>query len=248
MQVFKDIPYTNTRTRRGAYDLYVPDSGTGPLVIFFYGGGLVQGEKADLEGLGREMTDEGFLMAAPDYRYYPEVTYPAFIEDAAEAVADITAHISERASVSGTFIGGCSAGAYLSMMLCFDKKYLGAYGLDPDGFDGFLFISGQPTAHYEVLTRRGFDPRQIVVDESAPLYHVRSSGPPLLICTDTEWVNRKEQNALLEGTLRHYGYTSPVVLRVLDVPHCKLFDRTEHGVSPGFAEIRTFVGQCRKRK
>ncbi len=241
LKVITDIPYAGLPRHHGCFDLYLPDGGTGrTLVIFFYGGGLIQGEKTDLQSLGREMTDAGFLLAAPDYRYYPEVDYPVFIEDAAEAVAYITAHIREYADVSDIFIGGCSAGAYLSMMLCFNKHYLGKHGLDPDDYGGFLFISGQPTAHYEVLARHGFDPRQIVVDESAPLYHIGPSGPPLLICTDTEWVNRKEQNALLEGTLRHFEYRSPVVFRVLDVPHGRLLNPPPDGKSPGFQEMESF--------
>lgn len=242
MKILTDLPYTDPLRHHGCFDLYLPDGGTGrTLVIFFYGGGLTQGEKSDLKSLGREMTDAGFCLAAPDYRYYPEVDYPAFIDDAAQAVDYLTAHVREYADIADIFIGGCSAGAYLSMMLCFDKRYLQKYGRDPDDYSGFLFISGQPTAHYEVLARHGHDPRQIVVDETAPVYHVRSSGPPLLICTDTEWVNREEQNALLAGTLRHYAYSAPVVFRVLDVPHCRLLDAKPGCKSLGFAEMETFI-------
>lgn len=242
MKVLTDLPYTDGPRHHGCFDLYLPDGGTShTLVIFFYGGGLTQGEKSDLQSLGREMTDAGYCLAAPDYRYFPEVGYPQCIEDAAEAVAYLTAHVRDYADIADIFIGGCSAGAYLSMMLCFDKRYLGRYGLDPDDYSGFLFISGQPTAHYEVLARQGFDPRQIVVDDSAPLYHVRSSGPPLLLCTDTEWVNRQEQNALLAGTLRHYEYDAPVVFRILDVPHSRLLSPPAGGKSLGFVEMEAFM-------
>lgn len=58
------------------------------------------------------------------------------------------------------------------MMLAFDKNYLASFGLDPDDFDEYNHDAGQPTSHFNVLREKGIDSRRIIVDETAPLYHI----------------------------------------------------------------------------
>lgn len=65
-------------------------------------------------------------------------------------------------------MGGSSAGGYLSMMLCFDKKYYEAVGVSPSDISGCVHDAGQPTVHFKVLKERGIDSRRIIIDESAP--------------------------------------------------------------------------------
>ena len=84
-----DIPYTSARDTRCRYDLYLPDgTDTYPLIIYFYGGSLKKGAK---EGnrLARAAVEAGYAVAVPDYRLIPEVSYPAFIDDAADAVCAV---------------------------------------------------------------------------------------------------------------------------------------------------------------
>ena len=94
------------------------------------------------------------------------------------------------------------------MLLCFDEGWLGKHGICPSDIDGFIHDAGQPTAHFSVLKERGIDPRRVVIDETAPLYHVKSADyPPMeLIVSDNDMPSRLEQTDLLASTLRHFGY------------------------------------------
>lgn len=242
MPIARDIVYDPGRESRSRYDLYTPEGPElHPLMIFFYGGGLVAGRKEDLAGMGEEFSRAGVAVAAPDYRLFPEAAWPAFIQDAARAVAAVV----ERAPV-GTpiLIGGYSAGCYLAMMLCFDPQYLGAHGLRARDFAGFVLLSGQPTDHYEVLSRRGVDPRRVMVSEQSALYHVDGpEGPPLLlISSDSDMPGRLAQNQLLLATLDHFGYAAPHSLTVVPgVGHGEFLNPDPTGHSHLFTAAMPFI-------
>ena len=115
---------------RQTLDLYAPtETGTWPVVVFFYGGGWDSGSK-DLYGWAAQaLAAQGFLVALPDYRIVPEVHFPAFVEDAAAA----TAHVFRIAAEHGgdprrLAVSGHSAGAHLAMMIALDRRYMAAAG------------------------------------------------------------------------------------------------------------------------
>ena len=122
------------------------------------------------------------------------------------------------------FVGGSSAGGYLSMMLCFDKKYLGLHRLNVNQLAGFVHDAGQPTAHFNVLKERGIDSRRVIVDETAPLYYIgtESEYPPMLfIVSDNDMKNRYEQTQLVISTMRHFEYDmSRVHYQLMNGTHC----------------------------
>lgn len=201
-------------------DLFLPNGEKRPPVfVFFHGGGFDDLRQKDMgEPLAMELAEQGILCVTPAYRHYPKAKFPEFIEDGARAVAWVKEHISQYAPAGKLFVGGHSAGAHLSMLLCFDDRYLRKWGVDgKKDVAGYLFASGQPTTHMNVLRESGTDPRAVVVDERAPLYYVRQDGPPLqILCTDHDIQNRLEQTALLAGTLRHFGYASPIDYRIVE--------------------------------
>ena len=111
------------------------------------------------------------------------------------------------------------------MMVCFDRQYLAGFGLTPEDLSGYLFDAGQPTTHFNVLKYRGVDPRRVIVDDAAPLFHIQDTRPdrPILITvSDNDMPARLEQNQLLLATLRHFGYDlSKVELHVMQgFNHC----------------------------
>jgi len=196
-------------------DLYLPETDEPcPVFVFFHGGGYGNNRQKDRgTPISQYLASQGILCVNPAYRHYPDAKFPDFIEDGAKAVAWVKEHIKEYGNTGKLFVGGHSAGAHTSMHLCFDAHYLAAYGIDSKkDIDGYLFISGQPTTHMNVLKEDGTDSRTVMIDSRAPLYYVRdSSGPPLLItCTEDDIKNRLEQNELLVGTLRHFEYQSEV--------------------------------------
>ncbi len=73
---------------RHALDVYVPKQLSGPLpvVVFFYGGSWRGGERADYLFAAEALTSRGYVAIVPDYRLFPDVRFPAFVEDGAKAV------------------------------------------------------------------------------------------------------------------------------------------------------------------
>lgn len=235
-------------------DLYLPETeGPHPVFVFFHGGGFEDYRQKDMgEPVSRYLASQGILCVNPAYRHYPTAKFPDFIEDGAKAVAWVKEHLQEYGEPGKLFVGGHSAGGHLAMLLCFDGHYLSAYGIDSKAdIDGYAFISGQPTTHMNVLKEDGTDSRVVMIDDRAPLYHVRDAGgPPLLItCTDDDIKNRLEQTELLVGTLKHFDYQSEVDYKVIKGyghNNC-LFPDEKHPENPcaGTVLIQKFIERNR---
>lgn len=210
MRKLENIPYKDSNPGVQLLDLYLPDAYEFPVFIYFHGGGLESGSKTQKgDSLYSYLAHHGIAVITADYRLYPKAKYPEFIEDAAAVVNWAHKNIPTFGNVKGIFIGGSSAGAYLSQMLCFDKKYLAKYGINSDSMSGYIFNAGQPTTHFNVLRERGLDTRRVIVDEAAPLYHItenRSFSPMMITLSDNDMTGRHEQTMLLIKTLLHFGF------------------------------------------
>lgn len=70
-------------------DVYLPDTAARrplPVVVFFYGGAWEGGSRDDYRFVGASLAARGVMTVIADYRVYPEVVFPTFIEDAALAL------------------------------------------------------------------------------------------------------------------------------------------------------------------
>lgn len=197
-------------------DLFLPDSNDFSLFIYFHGGGLTGGGVTSCQFFTKTLCERGIGVLGVQYHLYPkegsgDVRYPMFIDDCAAAIAWAKEHIGEYGNCRGIYAGGSSAGGYISMCLCFDKSHLAKYGLTPLDVAGFIHDAGQPTAHFNVLKKDfGVDSRRVIVDETAPLYHIGEDPtyPPMIfIVSDADMENRYEQTQLVLSTLRHFGHT-----------------------------------------
>ena len=226
MRLLTDIAYQRDATSLQTLDLYLPDTTDFPTFVHFHGGGLEYGDKKKMRQTGEYLASHGIAFATANYRLYPTAAYPEFLRDAAGAVAWVNSHISEYGGKKSLYVGGDSAGAYLSMMLCFDKRWLAPHRIDPATLAGFIHDAGQPTKHYNILRECGEDPRSIVVDETAPLYHVGKAtayAPMLFLVSEDDMENRYEQTMLMISTLKHFKYDlSNVELDVLPGKHCAI--------------------------
>lgn len=235
MRIIKDVPYGQHPSN--LLDLYLPDADSFDLFLYFHGGGLESGSKDKHDLIFTYLAQHGVAAASVDYRMYPSAHYPDFIEDAAAAAAWVKMNIDLCGQCNRIFIGGSSAGAYLSMMLCFDSHWLGEFDLKPTDFAGFFHDAGQPTKHFNVLRELGLDSRRVIVDETAPLYHVgqEETYPPMhIVVSDNDMVGRYEQTMLLLQTLQHFGHT--VTLEVRHGKHC-------HYVGMADEEGNSLLGQ-----
>ncbi|WP_234730369.1 alpha/beta hydrolase [Acidocella facilis] len=125
---------------RGRMDLYLPRQAQGaPLVVFFYGGSWQEGDKAMYRFVGAALASRGCMVAIPDYRLYPQVRFPEFLEDCASAT-DFARRLAPSAPL---VLMGHSAGAYNAAMLALDGQFLAPHGLDPQrDLAGWLGLAG----------------------------------------------------------------------------------------------------------
>lgn len=244
MRIYEDLPYKKTSYSYHHLDLYLPDGECAALLLYFHGGGLIEGGRKDLHAnhpFVLEMTEAGFGVASADYILYPDARFPDFIEDAAAAVKYAKESLKEYGDYGKLIVGGTSAGGYISQMLCFDKSYLEKVGVSDEDITAYVHDAGQSTVHFNVLRERGFDHRRIMVDKAAPLYHVglcKSYPPMQFIVSDDDMPNRLEQTELMMGTLRHFGYdTSKVRLDKTSGTHVWYVNATDSNGKSEFAKL-----------
>jgi hypothetical protein len=58
-------------------------------------------------------------------------------------------------------------------MVGLDKRWLNAHEIDANRIAGLIPFSGHTTTHFTISAERGLPGEQAVVDDLAPLYHVR---------------------------------------------------------------------------
>jgi len=127
-----DVAYGNQPRQK--LDIYTPTSvarpPTGwPVVVFFYGGSWNTGGRTQYQFLGEALAARGVLTLVADYRLYPEVRYPDFLIDSAQALAY---GFNNAARLGGdprrVFVMGHSSGGYNAAMLALDARWLDRSG------------------------------------------------------------------------------------------------------------------------
>ncbi len=229
MNFYENIPYADRP--ENVFDIYLPDREEFDLLIYIHGGGLEGGTKKSVGPMAERLTQEGIAVFAPTYRLYPNAVFPQFIEDCASAVDFILKEARQYGKVKNVFLGGSSAGAYLTAMLAYDTSYFEKYGIKTSDFSGFIINSAQTTTHYNVLRERGLDTRRIVVDAAAPVYHITETTEfprVLIVNADRDMVCRYEQNQMFMKTLEHFGCPKEKIKFVLmpNARHCS-YDKSE---------------------
>lgn len=188
-------------------DIYYPKNIKGySTIVWFHGGGLKEGNKEIPEAL----KEKGVAIIAINYRLYPKIKAPTYIQDAAAAVAWVFKNIEKYGGdPSRIFISGHSAGGYLASMIGLDKSWLKVHNIDANTIAGLIPFSGHAITHFTVREERGIAGTQPIVDSLAPLFHVREDAPPLLLITgdrDLELLGRYEENAYLMRMMKVVGH------------------------------------------
>lgn len=244
MRSFYDISYSHIGHPLQTLDIHLPEEGDSfPVFVYFHGGGFERGDKGSekLTPFYEYMTAHKIAVITCNYRMYPDAKYPDFIEDGARAVAWVKANFHRYAKAKQLFVGGSSAGGHLTMILCFDKRWLASHGIAPTEIDGFLHDAGQPTCHFRMLKERGIDPKRIVVDRAAPLYYVGMDEEyPVMkfIVSDDDMKNRYEETMLMISALESFGHTAPKVrLQVMHGKHCRYVGAVDEKGDSVFGQI-----------
>jgi acetyl esterase/lipase len=128
------------------------------------------------------------VVVIPDYRLYPQVRYPDFLDDGAAAVVwtvrQIAAHGGNPKNV---FLMGHSAGAYNAAMLALDPRWLERKGMTRAMLRGWIGLAGP----YDFLPVQNRTTQPVfnapdTPSDSQPLAHVSNLAPPALLIAARE--------------------------------------------------------------
>lgn len=223
-------------------DVYHPLSTNGfATVVWFHGGGLTGGNR----DIPTELKGKGIAVVAVNYRLSPKVKAPAYIEDAAAAVAWTFRHIAEYGGATNRiFVSGHSAGGYLTSMIGLDRRWLAAEGIDANAIAGLLSFSGQCITHFTVRAERGISDKLPIVDDLAPVYHVRKDAPPLLLITggrNSELLGRYEENAYLWRMMKEVGHSETELYELGGFDHGQMAE-------PAYPLLMRFVHRLKAKR
>lgn len=177
------IPFGNTGQ---TLDVWRPDAVPQrrlPVVVFYYGGGWVHGDRRAYAFAARALARSGFVVIVPDYRKVPGVRFPAFLQDGAMAVRWARDHVADYGGDPARLaVAGHSAGGYIAAMLALDPRWLKAEGVDP-GLVRAAVPMCAPLDFYPFTKRRSRDAMQGVADPAMtqPIHFARADAPPLLL-------------------------------------------------------------------
>ncbi len=210
------VPYAPGE--RHTLDIYAPrGDGPFPVVVFLYGGGWDSGERGLYRFLGGALASHGLVTVVPDYRLYPAVRYPAFLQDNAAALGWTRDTIARYGGdPAQLFLMGHSAGAYNAAMLGLDGEWLGQVGMAPRDLRGVIGVSGPYDFVPDTDTLRDiFGPPELL-PRRMPITYVDGKQPPMLLLTGTA-----------DTTVRP-GNTSRLAARIEQ--------------AGGFVEVRSYAG------
>lgn len=198
-RVERDIAYGEAARQR--LDLYIPEGVSSPVptVVFFYGGNWQSGSKTDYLFAGEAFASHGFLTVIPDYRLYPEVRFPGFVQDGAKAVGWVSRELAQAAKVTPgpIYLVGHSAGAYIAAMLTLDARWLAEAEVD---VCATVAASAGLAGPYDFLPLED-ETLKIIFGPSEdrprtqPINHVDGSAPPLLLVTGRDDTTVRPANA-----------------------------------------------------
>lgn len=203
----RDLAYGPDPRQR--LDFYVPDAGSTkmPIMLFFYGGSWQTGTKETYLALGQAFASKNIIVAVADYRLYPQIRYPTFLEDSARAFAYVRDHVMRYGGdPRRLFLAGHSAGAYNAVMLAADESYLRDAGADVGQVCGVIGIAGPynflPLTDSHLIAMFGGANRS----ETLPVTYIDGKRPHMLLATGTDDATVSPGNSFdLAAKLKSFG-------------------------------------------
>jgi acetyl esterase/lipase len=243
-----DIEYgVEARQRLDIYAPLTPSQTPRPVIVFFYGGTWSRGSKDQYMFVAEYLTPRGYIMVIPDYRVYPDVKFPTFVEDGAAAVAWVQQNIAGYGGdPDAIFLMGHSAGAHIAAMLTLDERFLQAARAKPP--KATIGLAGP----YDFLPLKSASMKSIFgppeqYELSQPVNFVDGTEPPLLLLHgSTDYIVYRRNSENLEQAIKDRGGCVKMVIypglghaRIL-VAFSQSFRRPEL-----LAELERFTGNPR---
>jgi acetyl esterase/lipase len=230
---------------RALLDVYQPTGAVNaPVLVFWHGGALMRGDKQLVTGLALALASQGVVVVAANHRLSPAVQHPVHLEDAAAAVNWVKIHIADYGgNPQLIFLGGHSAGAYLSVQLALDSRYLAAHDMAlPDiagvaAISPFLYVEEVAPVRSKVVW--GSEPSGWLAPSVTP--YIGSGKPPMRLIyaqADDDW--RRKQNERLATALAAVKVDARAAM-VLARDHTTIMTRADEAADPVVKLIYQFV-------
>ena len=196
--------------RRQKLDVYMPrDAANRTVVIFWYGGSWQKGNKEDYRFVGIALAKLGFVAVLPDYRLYPQVSFPLFDEDGARAIAWVEHHAQEFGGEPKRIVlMGHSAGAHTAAFLALNHAFTEKFGASSANIIGLIGLSGPYAFVPDSDALRSAFAAPFSEKDWQPVRFADSQAPPTLLLhglSDKEVLPRETielQEALLKKQVR----------------------------------------------
>ncbi len=237
---------------RQALDIYAP-VGDGesprPVVVFFYGGSWNSGTREGYNFAGRALAAQGYIVVVPDYRLVPQVHFPAFVQDGADAVRWVRANVADYGGDPDRIVlMGHSAGAHIAAMLANDPQWLGD---DRAALRGLVGLAGPydfaPFDTAAAIEAFGEWPR---VEETQPVTFAGPGAPPALLLTGEDDTTVKPRNSrALSAALTAAGVSAQMVTYP-GVDHINVLialSRPLRSRAPVLADASAFIDRVTRR-
>lgn len=240
---------------RHKLDVYQPrtaakpiSSAAFPVVVFIHGGTWTSGAREDYRFVGEALASRGIVAMIPDYRLYPEVRYPDFLHDCAQAVAWA---LREAPRYGGDparlFVMGHSSGAYNAAMIALDPRWSKAAGFAPSALAGWIGLAGP----YDFLPMTNVEAQPVFFHPdyppgTQPIAYAPSAAPRTFLgaAANDDVVNPERNTRQLAQKLQAAGV--PVELKMYpDAGHVTLigaFARPLRSMAPVLDDVVAFVG------
>jgi acetyl esterase/lipase len=221
-----------------------------PMIVFWNGGRWSFGDKKDYRFVGAALAGLGLVAVVANYRDYPQVKMPGFMDDAARAAQWAYAHAAEfNADPERFYVMGHSAGAHLAALVTLDERYFAALGAPVPRIAGVIGLSGP----YDFLPLEEADLQDMfgppaLYPQSQPINYVRPGAPPFLLV-----VGLADHVVAPKNTLN-----LAAALKAVDVPvTLEVYPKLSHadtvaalsvparGRAPVLEDIKQFVGGAR---
>jgi acetyl esterase/lipase len=177
-----------------------------PVVVFWYGGSWQDGSKSEYKFVGAALAERGFVAVLPDYRLYPKVKFPEFVDDAAKAVAWVQQHAQEfGGDPQHIVLMGHSAGAHMAAFLALRSDYLVRAGAKPEWIAGLVGLAGPYAMSPNTRALRKIFGKPYKAADYQPVRFASRQAPPTFLAhgLDDHLVSVHQTEALRDALRRN---------------------------------------------
>ncbi|MBQ8527595.1 MAG: alpha/beta hydrolase [Lachnospiraceae bacterium] len=181
------------------------------VIVWIHGGGWNAGSPDDFRYVGQSFAMEGYHCVSLGYRLSPKNKYPVQIEDVCAAYGKAMEYLKKQGvDCSKVIVTGPSAGAHLSSILCYGKKYQESCEIDIHNIIGFIGVAG-PYLFHEKLSntlkillgqlfakgynRKDGEPCSLFVANHIPMLLIHSRHDGLIEFSQSEALYEKAKRA-----------------------------------------------------